>query len=249
MQGKKAVGRMSSLTRKATAVAVPVEATQKGGVLDVIARSAVQSAEVVATRYASVIAKADGVVIQSEGDRIGWSAFHAELTEAWKVVDAERKEAAAPWDRVTKAINAAYRTTLDALDAAKVTVGKRLSAYIAEERVRQERELESQRERERLAARAAEESGQQIVVRPKEAPAPIAAAVRTSSGTTASRETWDCEVLSLDQIPREFLVFDKQLVLAKCRAMEKSVGAPREDAFPGLRVFKTLSVASTQRRF
>jgi RNAse (barnase) inhibitor barstar len=216
-------------------------------VLDAMVQTAVQNASKTMVRYRGALETADRVQITNEHERESWSAFHADLTEAFKLVDQERKDAAAPWDRVTKSINAAYRTTLDALDSAKRLVGNRLAVFIAEERSRQEKELEDQRERERLAAKHAQESGQQIVVRPKAAEVPVQSAVRTSAGTTSTRENWDCEVTNLEIIPREFLVFDKQLVVAKCRSMEKSVGAPREDAFAGLRVFKAVSVASSKR--
>lgn len=219
----------------------------KSGTLTFMVRQAEQNASRMLARYQETLAIANRVEITSEDERKQWSAFHGGLTEAYKVVDQERKDAAAPWDKVTKSINAAYRAPLDAIDAAKRNVGTKLAIWIDEERRRQEQDLADQRERERLAAKLAQESGQQIVVRPKEAEKPIESAVRTTAGTTATRETWDCEVLDLENIPREFLVFDKQLVLAKCRAMEKSVGAPREDAFVGLRVFKALSVASSKR--
>ena len=220
----------------------------ESGTLTFMARQAEHNAARTLERYKASLDTAKRVEIKSEADRESWSAFHADLTEAWKLVEEERKAASTPWRKVVESINAAYGQTLDALASAKTLVGNRLAIWLVEERKREEQELAAQRERERLAAKAALESGQQIVVRPKEAPAPISNAVKTASGTTAGVERWDCTVLDMEKIPREFLVFDKQLVLAKCRSMEKSVGAPREDAFEGLRVFKGMDVTSTRRR-
>jgi hypothetical protein len=143
----------------------------------------------------------------------------------WREIDEARKALKGPFDRIAKAVDAAFRGLLDPLASAERTLKNKYAIYVVEERTRQEVALEAQRAAERKAAEALPG----LVVIPREAPPAVQASVTTTSGAQAAgRLTPDFEEVDHDLIPPQYMDVSRARVIAAMRSGVQEI--------PGLRL-------------
>jgi len=144
------------------------------------------------------------------------------LASTERQLDKRRKEATAPLDEAKKAIMAWFRPALDSIDAAKLSLRQRLSAYDAKQR--QAEEMAS------AQAVAAIRMGD-VELATRVTTAAMATAAAPVAGVS-SRQVWDFEIVNGAAIPREYLAIDE----TKIRLVVKALKG--EAVIAGVRVFQ-----------
>lgn len=153
-----------------------------------------------------------------------------------KAVDARRKEVIAPAESFVKSVNAFCRKFTDRLSTAAGIAGRKELDYINLQEMKR-------REQERLALEATAKLQKQINkeaakkhIEPIQVAAPVVpemqTTARTESGVTSfTVKTWEVEVVSENEVPREFCSSDMRKLreavkngvrdVAGCRIYEK----------------------------
>ena len=156
-----------------------------------------------------------------------------------KTAEEERKDQVDPFNKVVKAVNAAYKSITEPFEAAVNLVKKKRSAYLLEmDRRIAEENRRRQEEHEKEVAEAQRLAKEQNIEAPVIAPPPVILetkeAVHTSSGTVSASKVWKAEVVNIEELYH----VRPDLVKLEPKVREINAAIINGQQIPGLRVYQ-----------
>jgi len=170
----------------------------------------------------------------------------------YKRVEDLRKDLVTPLNNTVKKINDLFRPALDLATKVENVWKRKIGEYHTEEnriraqaeaKLRQDaaaREIKLQEQATKLREKGKDA---RAAVKEEEAaniPTPVVAEPEKPKGISY-RDTWEFEVVDEDAVPREYLFLDHKKIGAVVRATKGTL------EIPGIRVFKTTTVAAGSR--
>lgn len=161
-----------------------------------------------------------------------------------KNIEATRKEYVGPINDHLKAVNAAFKTITDPLDAADKNNRDKILAYKLEQRVKAEKAEEINRLRMEAARKEMELKGEltesvalveSVTVLPK--------TVTSDIGSSSTRLTWHAKVVDFALLPDQYKLPNQQMLDFMARQITKN-GKP---AVPGVEWFQEESLSVRAR--
>jgi hypothetical protein len=179
----------------------------------------------------------DHQVVDEESNR---SAIEmaAQAKRLGKTVEDLRLEKVRPYQAYTKAIGNLAKIYTDTADMIERTLKGKINSYLAAERMKKaEAERRAQEEARKLQAQLDQEAKEKGLPQ-VEVPLPVLPQkmdpVRTEEGSASQRKDWKWQVVSPDEIPREYLALDSVAVNKAVRAGVRSI--------PGIKIYQEESV-------
>ncbi len=172
-----------------------------------------------------------GLVIDTQED-LGFAAeLLAEAKGKTKALEEMRDSVVKPMNTALKNLRSWFKPALDALGQYERGLKTKIAEAHAKKHARQQEALK--------AAAVASMAGdtETAAVAMEEATEQDFEPVKGLS----MRHTWDCEVIDLDEVPREYMMMDVTKVKAVIRAHKGDV------TIPGIRVIRNTSVASASK--
>lgn len=219
----------------------------------------VSDANAFKTKATVLLDQSQKIVIKNQVELETAAAVRVEIKEISKKLDATRKGITVHLDNAKKAVMDLFRPASEKLEAAEKNVNSAILNYTAEqERIRRENEeklrrqaaVEEEKKRKALQERAdkaeakgkadkAAELRQQAEEVHVEAPV-IASNVDKVEGLSF-REDWKAKVISINAVPREYLVVDESRLNALARATKGSL------VIPGVEFYSVKTPITTPR--
>jgi hypothetical protein len=203
--------------------------------------------QALAKQATDTVALAVSAVVEDQAGVEWATAVLGELAKQRKQVETLRLSFTAPLNESLKTINAFFKTLDGPLAHADLSLRNKVMAYRRAEQERiaaESARLQAERNAKEAAARAAivnpatsiAEGQQALAVADAAAealgtvPPPPAPTVKTAFGSSTARRDWDFEVITLSQVPVEYLLINGPAVREAIRRGVRDI--------PGIRIYQ-----------